>query len=475
MTLTHRRRQLSDVARGGRLARSLARRERWPRARVEQDARRRADDAVRHAVAHSPFYREHLGPHVGHDDVELARLPTLDRATMMERFDDLVTVRDLHRDVLLEHVDRVEGDELWRGRYRVMATSGSSGRRGVFVYDRAGWAGIVAQFLRYSALAGIRPRLPRLKIAALGGGHASHMTRRVADTMAIGVHRVRSLPVTLPLPRLVAELNAFSPDALHAYPSVAALLADEQRAGRLAIAPKIVSTSSERRTPDMTERIRSAFGVRPFDLYGTTEGLWGCSCDRHAGIHLFDDMTLVENVDADGRPVRAGERGDRLLVTNLFNRVQPLIRLELADAVTLDPEPCACGRSLPRVQTMEGRSEEVLELRGAGGRTVPVHPLTFDVVPSDVAVREFQVVQRGPSDLRLRLVLHGGADDVAAAERVRARVADRLAELGLGEATVEAECCGALARSAAGKLKLVVAEAATEGAVPTPGERPRAG
>ena len=83
--------------------------------------------------------------------------------------------------------------------------------------------------------------------------------------MAIGLHRVLSLPVTLPLPQLVEALNQFQPTYLHVYPSVAMWLADEQQAGRLRVTPQILVTVAELRTPEMTRRLQDAFGVQPFD------------------------------------------------------------------------------------------------------------------------------------------------------------------------------------------------------------------
>ncbi len=105
------------------------------------------------------------------------------------------------------------------------------------------------------------------------------MTRPVSATSSIGVHRVLSLPVTLPIERLVEVLNRFQPEFMNVYPSVAMRLAEEQLAGRLHLSLANMSTSSEMRTPEMTERIVEAFAVRPFDFYGTTEGLWGCECE----------------------------------------------------------------------------------------------------------------------------------------------------------------------------------------------------
>ena len=165
----------------------------------------------------------------------------------MERFDELVTDPRLRRDELLPHVGALTGDALHLGRYRAMTTSGSSGRKGLFVYDRPAWRALIAQFLRYNAMVGIGPRLPRrLRVAALGGATASHMSRRVAQTVDVGLHRVLSLPVTLPLTQLRQELERFQPQFINVFPSVAVLLAEEQLAGRLRIGPKSCRPAASR-------------------------------------------------------------------------------------------------------------------------------------------------------------------------------------------------------------------------------------
>ncbi len=456
MTLTYHRKRLADFAAAARLSRELAERERWPRERLAYFQQQRLDELVGHAVQRSAFYRERISRPTG--PIALGRLPTLEKATMMERFDELVTDPRLRRDELLTHVESLTGDALHLGRYRVTTTSGSSGRKGLFVYDRPAWRALISQFLRYNAMAGVRPRLPRrLRVAALGAASPSHASRRITQTVDIGLHSVLWLPVTLPLTRLVEQLNDFQPQFINAYPSIAVLLAEEQLAGRLRISPERMSTSSELRTPAMTARIQQAFGVRPFDLYGTTEGLWGAECDQHTGIHLFEDMTIVENVDDDHRPVPDGQPGSRLLVTNLFNHTQPLIRLEVADAFVLDPDPCPCGRTLRRIRSIRGRSDDVLALPGMGAATVSVHPLQFAVVARDREVVEFQVVQEGP---RLRLLVVARGEAPMLETRLRTAVEQRLRDVGVAEPAVEVERLPALARQPGGKLQIVVADPA---------------
>ena len=131
--------------------------ERLPRDELARVARSSGSRALlRHAREHSAFYRERIpaGP------VALEHVPPLEKAEMMERFDDLVTDPALRRDELLEWIETRTRDELFADRYRVMTTSGSSGRKGLFVYDRAGWAAIGGQFLRGSAWMGMTPEHP---------------------------------------------------------------------------------------------------------------------------------------------------------------------------------------------------------------------------------------------------------------------------------------------------------------------------
>jgi phenylacetate-CoA ligase len=208
---------------------------------------------------------------------ELGALSTLDKPTLMERFDEIVCDTRLRRDALLGHLAGPPGPEPYLGQYRVMSTSGSSGQPGVFVYDRPGWSGYVAQFLRVTGLTGM-PMWdnPGLRVGVVAAGDPQHSSAQVAMTCAgMGLVEFRPLPVTLPLERIVEGLNEYRPDVLHAYASYAALLADEQRAGRLRIAPRTVTSSSELLTADMARRVEEAFGVRAFDFYSSTEGALG--------------------------------------------------------------------------------------------------------------------------------------------------------------------------------------------------------
>jgi phenylacetate-CoA ligase len=439
----YRTKRLQDFARGLRASKALLERERWPRERLERFQRARLEELARHAAANAPFWRERIP----RGRFELSDLPPTTKTDLMESFDELVTDPRLRLDELLEHLNGIEGDELYLGEYRAMTSSGSSGRKAVFVYDRAAWIGVLTMFLRRSDWTGAGPRLPRLRLVMIGGASATHMSRRGVRSLDVGVHRVLGLSVTQPLPELVARLNDFQPNHLNGYPSVIGLLAEEQLAGRLRLRLDELFTSSEPLSPALRARLEEAFGVRPYNFYATTEGLYGHDCPE-GSMHLFDDMCIVENVDEQDRPVPPGEVGARLLVTNLFNRALPLIRFEVSDLVAFEPEPCPCGRSLLRVRSLDGRAEEILNVGG-----VTVHPLEFALVTADPDVREFQVIQERDA-LRLRVALRNGA--AGAPARLRERVSTRLHDLGVARCAVTVETVDALERSPGGKLQMIV-------------------
>ena len=220
------------MGRAMRASRELAEVERWPRARVERLQRDRLDALAPHASEHSAFWRERLP----HGPVELSALPVLTKAEMMERFDELVTDPRLRLRELLDHLDEVVDDSLYLGEYRAMTTSGSSGRKGVFVYDRAGWRSIASMFLRRSGWVGVRPRLPRLRLAMIAGGSPTHMSQRGSRSLDVGVHRLCALAATQPLEELVEALNSFQPQFMNTYPSTGALLAEEESQQSAAVA-----------------------------------------------------------------------------------------------------------------------------------------------------------------------------------------------------------------------------------------------
>ena len=271
------------------------------------------------------------------------------------------------------------------------------------------------------------------------------------------------LDATDPLPATIARLNEFQPDSLIGYASMHRLLAEEQLAGRLRIAPRAVLSAAEVLTDDTRKRMTDAYGRAPFNVYAATESAGIASeCDVHAGLHLYEDLVITEIVDEEYRPVPPGAFGARILVTVLFSRTQPLIRYELSDSVRLASSgPCPCGRTFALLDGIQGRSEDVIQLPAASGGTISIHPLVFHDVLDRVPAGEWQVVQ-DRSDLRLLVAAPGPDFD---GDATVAAILRGVQALGARPGSVTWQEVPSIPRTAAGKAPLVKADPAAPGGV----------
>jgi len=403
-----------------------------PREELLALQQRRLVAAARHAAAASPIYRELYAGIELAEDLDVRALPVVTKAMLMERFNEWVTDPRLRRSEVEAHLERVRGDELYLDAYRCMPTGGTTGRKGIFVYDRDEWRRCLAAFLRWSELTGVRPRLGRrMRIATVGATSPLHMTARFAMSIDLGVYALRQLDARTPLCDVVAALNEHRPEQLVAYPSMASLLALEQLEGRLRIAPRVVCTSSEVRTEEMTANIRAAWGVEPFDLYGTTESLYAGDCGHHQGMHVFEDLGLMEVVDQRGDPVSDGIAGAKLLATSFIKRTQPVLRYEVSDIVALTTAPCPCGRPLARMVSLQGRSDDILRMKGADGRTVTVHPLTLrSPMAALPELRQYKIIH-DDDGLHVLVVLRDAIPEDELTRRVDATLRSKLLAAGV--------------------------------------------
>ena len=342
---------------------------------------------------------------------------------------------------------------LFRGRYEVCATSGSSGRRGIFLFDRDEWAAIIASFARAREWAGLRIDLTRqVKTAVVASTTPWHMSSLVAATGRSWWMPELRLPAAAPLEQLVAALNGWQPELLIAYASMAQLLAEEQRAGRLRISPRRVMTSSEVLTAAARRTISAVWGEVLFNQYAATEtGAIAAECAGHHGLHIFEDHVLIEVVDADNQPAPPGTYGAKLLVTTLFSRTMPLIRYELSDSVRLSTALCPVDRPFGLISGIQGRAEDILELPRTGGGTIRVHPLLFHQVMDRVPTSGWQIVQEADG-LRVLLVERtenqGGAGIPAALQQA-------LTEQGVAPLSLRVERVAAIPKAASGKAPLI--------------------
>jgi phenylacetate-CoA ligase len=280
----------------------LRQRDRWTPQQLQAYQARALRQLREHAYARSPFYR---GFHAGRADRPLHELPVLTKAMVMEHFDELVTGPAVRLAEVEAHLAALEGNQRFRGRYWVAATSGTTGRRGIFLWDLDEWVTVLASYNRSQDWAGATAGLTRrLRMAVVSS------TTPLAPVGPGRGHRPQPWVETLridsgdPFEGILERLDRFQSQVLVGYTSMLRLLASEQLAGRLTIVPEVVFSASEVLTGETRRRIQQAWGRRPFDVYAATEtaGI-AAECAVHAGLHLFEDLVLTEVVDGDNGPV----------------------------------------------------------------------------------------------------------------------------------------------------------------------------
>jgi phenylacetate-CoA ligase len=279
--------------------------------------------------------------------------------------------------------------------------------------------------------------------------HPSHVSAALGHTFASAARPVHRFPVTLPLEAIVEGLNRINGPTLMIYASMLGALVAEARAGRLTISPRRIITVAEPLLPEVRSAAQDVWGAPIANSWGTSEGgIVARGCYTGAGMHLSDDLVIVEPVDHSGRPVPCGSESAKVYLTNLFNPVLPLIRFEITDQVRLLDEPCACGSQHRRIADIQGRLDDAFTYRD--GTTV--HPHVFrSVLGRDQLLVEYQVRQTlTGADVLLRT--SGTVDTKHIAHALQAG----LTQAGLSRPVVTARVVEHIPRAGAGKLKRFV-------------------
>ncbi|MCR5591914.1 MAG: phenylacetate--CoA ligase family protein [Lachnospiraceae bacterium] len=356
---------------------------------------------VRYAKKNSPFYGL-LYSGLG-EDFRLEDLPPVTKPEMMADFDRVVTDRRVTMREIdgfctdLDHVGR-----MLCGSYLVFKTSGSTGNPAVVLYDKncIDVSSAIAAFRTFARREDYDDFMRHGKktagvFADYGFYLACGMSRYLQLKMP-GKQTKITVDVNAPEEQIIRKLNDFAPAMLSGYPSNLALLAEFDE---LKIHPDVVITGGELLTDDVRKKLSDKFGCYVQTHYSCTEaGEIACECSC-GHLHINEDWVIVEPVDKDNRPVGYGELSDKVLITNLANYIQPFIRYELTDRIIVHDEKCKCGKNSLWLE-IEGRTDDTLIFDD-----VKIAPMSLYKILEEVkCIRRFQLIQKGPKKLELRIV-----------------------------------------------------------------------
>jgi len=376
--------------------------ETWQLARVQE--------LVRHAYAHSPFYRTRFDAHGVHPDdlrclSDLARFPTVGKED------------------LREHAEDIRVTNLPRSKFQYHTTGGSTGRpvglyweadrtvplERAFMRRQFGWVGFELDADRSVALRGVPVRDGRLY-----------------ETLPGRQIRFSSYDMTPEnLDHYLDVIDEFRPAAIMAYPSAAHIFAQHvlARGGHRFDGLRVVLCGSENFYAWQRELIAEAFGCRAYSWYGQSEYVaLGGECEHSTDYHFYSEYGVTEILGPHGVAAGPGESGE-IVATGFNNRAFPLIRYRTEDVARRSARrSCECGRNYLLVETVEGRLQEMIVAKAGNLISMTAINMHSDVFDN---VRQFQFYQDTPGRVTLRIIRHERYSDMDT-QRIRAALLEKL-------------------------------------------------
>ena len=294
----------------------------------------------------------------------LTEIPIMNKRDVMDNWDHIVTDKRLNfknaNDFLMAQI----GYDLLHGHH-IFASGGSSGRRGMFVWDSNELALTIASLYRYQYRDEFQSissdDSERLMVVSIGALRPVHLSETILSFPIVPNMQTRAFSALAPIDELVEDLNDCQPTHLNGYPSVIARLAAKALKNKLKIKPKRILVGAEPLLPAMVEVIKKAWpNVILINNWGATDtGIHAVACEHSNGnLHLLEDMVIIEPVDEKNRPIKVGERSEKILVTNLFRKSMPMFRYEMDDRITVLKERCPCGSEFQLINSIDGRHED---------------------------------------------------------------------------------------------------------------------
>lgn len=363
----------------------LKRNEHKTRKQVQTIQNKKLRKLLYYAYDHSAYYKENFEQNgIAREQIgslPLSAFPTMDKNSLMEHFDEIVTVPDIRQEELRKFDENVSlmashdvtpDKKLFRGKYHVVHSSGSTGVPRYFVYDTSAWDSMLLGIIRGALwdmtmtqiLKLLSGGLRILYIAATDGRYGGAMA--VGDGIRGAGAEQRFLDIKTPLSEWVRIVREFQPDIIIGYPSAIKILGELVENSDVSVDVCRVISCGEPLAPGLRDYLEKTFGAVVVNFYGASESLaLGVETDRVEGMYLFDDMNYIEV-----------ENG-KMYLTCLYNYVQPLIRYEISDRLVFR---WAEQGKYPFTQAdiLLCRSEDVIWFEYNGGKRDFLHPLAVE-------------------------------------------------------------------------------------------------
>jgi len=365
--------------------RELERTQWYSKEQIEQLQARRLHALLEHAYRNVPYY---------HRMFKMSRV----RPTDIRGPGDLRKLPILNKEDVRNHLSELVATNYPRKRLSLMSTSGSTGQPLKFYHDNSAKSYIYAANIRSNSWAGLEygDKYARFTGSPFDSGIRAYericdvLTRRVASLPSYDITEAR-------LFEYVQKIRRSKPKAIIGYASALYLLGSfvkDQGISDVTVGTVISSSEQLWRR----ELIEETFHSKVFDNYSSREFAIAAQCEMRGGYHILSELILLEFVKGN-EGVSTGEVGE-ILVTDLTNYGMPFIRYRIGDLGRPCEDLCSCGRGLPLIESIEGRSMDYITT--CDGRILSGGNLTM--LFKDLRVRQFQVHQKARTKVVVRVV-----------------------------------------------------------------------
>lgn len=407
---------------------------------------RRLRAMVAHAYRHVPFYRDAmderaLKPADFQSAADLAKLPLIDSRVYFAQQERFQAANFAHRAGLTIDSSGTSGRaKQLRYEARALFLALAHGQRQRIVYAQFSGKALGYREMRFERPGGMSPQIREF--------YESYSWTPAGLDLKRRMHSVGERTVE----ETAADINDFRPDLIAGYGSYLGVLFRQIHRRQLHVhCPKLISYGGDRMADADRGLIELEFGIPVVSTYQCAEALrMGFFCEQRRGFHVSLDAVALRLVDDQGRDPEPGQPG-HVVISNLTNRATVFLNYRLGDVAAFSPSPCPCGRTLPVLEAVYGRSDDMLWL--PDGR--PMHALAVMQHLQVVAgVHQAQIVQHAPEHFTVRAVSEPGADEAAAATGL---IRALQSKVGAG-AQVTVSWVEAIAPGANLKVKAVISE-----------------
>lgn len=413
----------------------------WPRARLDALRAKRLGQFLRHAREHVPYYRDVLPASVMDPHDAFAKLQTLGF---------------LDKQIIREQSERLKS-RTGHG-LRKLSTGGSTGEPLTFWVGRERISHDVAAKWRATRWWGVDIGDPEIVLwgspIEVGAQDRVRAIRdRVFRTMLLPAFRMSDTQITDHLERIVR----FRPAMLFGYPSALALLAERAKHRGIdvrSLGIRVVFCTGETLLDSQRALLEEVFGAPVANGYGARDAGFIAHQCPFGTLHLSAEDVIVEIIGSAGQPLPEGEEGE-IVVTHLATDSAPLIRYRTGDIGALGSAACGCGRTLPALENVRGRSTDLI--RTADGNIMHGLALIY-VLRERPEVRAFKIIQESLQRLLVQVV-PGPGFGPEAAEAIRKGL---LARMGEGTVIV-VDTVPVIEPEKSGKYRYVVSRVSTTG------------